>query len=169
MSFKKDLKIGEIGENISLKLFKDNKSIFQIIDVRNDKKYQKWDIDFIIKTIDNKTIKVEVKTDAKAYYTGNIAYETYSNVKYNAIGCWDKTRADYILCYILNSNILYVINMKKFRLRIYSHRVGELEEVPMGDYAKGYLFPIKELEKHDFMVRHELPFKIKKRKKESNE
>lgn len=168
MSFKKDLKIGEIGKNISLKLFEDNKSISQVIDVRQDKKYQKWNIDFILKTSDNRTIKIEVKTDAKTRYTGNIAYETYSNKKYNTIGCFEKTRANYILYYVLNTNILYVIDIKKFKLRVYSHRLGELKEVPIGDYAMGYLFPVEELEQYDFMVRYELPFKIKERKKESN-
>lgn len=162
MSIQRDFKTGEIGENITLSLLKNDKSISEIRDVRKDKKYQKRDIDFIIKK-DNKDIKLEVKTDARACSTGNIVYETYSNTKYNTVGCFDKTRANYILYYVLYTNVLYIIDINKFRLRIYSHKAGELVERQMGDHAKGYVFSLNELEQHDFMERVELDFRIERK------
>ena len=162
MSIERDFKTGEIGEEITLSLLENNKSISEIIDVRKDKKYQKWDIDFVIKK-DDKDIKLEVKTDALAFRTKNIVYETYSNTKYNSIGCFEKTRANYILYYVLYTNVLYIIDIKKFRLRIYSHKAGELEERQMGNHTKGYVFSLNELEQHDFMKRVELDFRIERK------
>ena len=48
MSFDKDIILGNVGEELTLKLLKQDKTITKIKDVRTERKFQKWDIDFII-------------------------------------------------------------------------------------------------------------------------
>jgi hypothetical protein len=150
MSFDKDIILGNVGEELTLKLLKQDKTITKIKDVRTERKFQKWDIDFIIYKNDRK-IKLEVKTDRLAFETGNIIYEKYSNIKYNSIGCFEKTRANYILYYILHTNVLYIINVLEFNFWVNSHKPNELEVIRMGDNAIGYLFSLEELEEHSFI------------------
>lgn len=150
MSFDKDIILGNVGEELTLKLLKQDKTITKIKDVRTERKFQKWDIDFIIYKNDRK-IKLEVKTDRLAFETGNIIYEKYSNIKYNSIGCFEKTRANYILYYILYTNVLYIINVLEFNFWVNSHKPNKLEVIRMGDNAIGYLFSLEELEEHSFI------------------
>lgn len=115
-NFTKDLEIGKNGEEETLKILNNLPKINTILDVRNDKLFQDLDIDFLIKDIKNNILKIEVKTDTQADYTNNLFYETISNIKYNTIGCFKKTKSDIIFYYIVNGNKMYRLDTKNYKI-----------------------------------------------------
>lgn len=111
--FKKSLNVGEIGEDIVEKYLGSLSNVKRIQSVKNDKKYQQDDIDFIVYFDKGKKASIEVKCDS--YKSGNLYYETKSCVEFNTLGCLEKTKADYIFYYFLNLNVLYIFKTNKFR------------------------------------------------------
>ena len=92
--FKKSLDIGELGEDIIEKYLKSLNNVKKIESVKEIKKYQEEDIDFLVYLNEGKKVSIEVKCDS--YKSGNLYYETKSCVEFNTIGCLEKTKADYI-------------------------------------------------------------------------
>lgn len=137
-NFTKDLEIGKNGEEETLKILNNLPKINTILDVRNDKLFQDLDIDFLIKDIKNNILKIEVKTDTQADYTNNLFYETISNIKYNTIGCFKKTKSDIIFYYIANGNKMYRLDTKKLQNFVKNNKF-KLKEVEGGDNALGFL------------------------------
>ena len=90
--FEIDLKVGEIGEEIALDFFKNNKGIYKVEDVRDNEFWRDKDVDFIITTIEGIIFTIEVKSDTMAHRTGNIVYEHTSNKYKNTLGCFRKTK-----------------------------------------------------------------------------
>lgn len=111
--FKKSLDIGELGEDIIEKYLKSLNNVKKIESVKEIKKYQEEDIDFLVYLNEGKKVSIEVKCDS--YKSGNLYYETKSCVEFNTIGCLEKTKADYIFYYFLNLNVLYIFKTEKFR------------------------------------------------------
>ena len=111
--FKKSLDIGELGENIVEKYLNSLNNVKKIESVKEIKKYQEEDIDFLVYLNEGKKVSIEVKCDS--YKSGNLYYETKSCVEFDTIGCLEKTKADYIFYYFLNLNVLYIFKTKKFR------------------------------------------------------
>ena len=146
--FQKDLNTGSIGEDIIFDFLQTRKMTKYVLDVRNDKFFQDIDIDFIQETINNNIIKIEVKTDTMAHRTGNLAYEHTSNKYYNTIGCFEKTKSDYIFYYLTETNELYILSTIKLRNYVNSNK-DNLREVRMGDNALGYLIKLNELIKYN--------------------
>ena len=114
-------------------------------DVRELKKYQEKDIDFII----TESFGIEAKIDF--YPEENFFFEIISNENINSIGCCFKTKAKYLWYYFVKTNALYVIpveNLQNF-LR------GDVEQYKKkgGDNAIGVVIPIKEFEKHVVITR----------------
>lgn len=142
--FLKDLDTGKIGEDIVFNFLKTNKTTKNIVDVRFDKFFQSLDVDFIQETNNNEVRKIEVKTDTMAHKTGNLAYEHISNKYYNTIGCFEKTKADYIFYYLTETKELYILHTDTLRSYI-SNNKNRLREVCMGDNAIGYLVKLNEL------------------------
>ncbi len=123
------LKVGRIGESVAMhylnhycEMHKDTIAGFS--DVRNDKKYQDADIDFVVYRKDGTSFTVEAKADT--YKTGNIFLETAVNSyavgeddkllrfgKYQTTVAkhsngWLYKGADYIFYYFTEPKILYV-------------------------------------------------------------
>lgn len=147
-NFKIDLKVGKIGEEKCLNFLNENEKVYETVDVRNDKFWQMHDVDFIATLKNGEIIKIEVKTDTLAHITGNIAYEHTSN-KYNkSMGCFKKTKADFIFYYLSQTDELYQINMEMLRQYVDEH---EFKDVNMGDMALGYLINIKILKENEIM------------------
>lgn len=142
--FQKDLSTGKIGEDVIFDFLKTNKTTKTVVDVRLDKFFQELDVDFIQETYNNEVRKIEVKTDTMAHKTGNLAYEHTSNKYYNSIGCFEKTRADYIFYYLTETRETYILHTETLREYIRVHK-NSLREVSMGDNALGYLIKLKEL------------------------
>lgn len=143
--FNNDLLIGEIGEACFIEYANKNltSSINKLIDVRNDKRFQNLDIDFLILknnySIDNllknirdghpdireyrqrnKGYAIEIKTDLRTHGTlgtGNIVYEIISH---NMPGCMARCYADFLFYVCLDNNThniekVYFINVYKWR------------------------------------------------------
>lgn len=142
--FQQDLKTGNIGEEIIFEFLKANIATRTILDVRHDKFFQDIDIDFIQETLQSEIRKIEVKTDTLAHKTGNLAYEHTSNKYYNTIGCFEKTRADYIFYYLTETKELYILHTESLRNYV-SLNKNKLREVSMGDNALGYLVKLEDL------------------------
>lgn len=142
--FQKDLKVGNIGEEVIFEFLKGNIATRTIVDVRHDKFFQDLDIDFIQETLQSEIRKIEVKTDTLAHKTGNLAYEHTSNKYYNTIGCFEKTKADYIFYYLTETKELYILHTESLRCFIANNK-NRLREVSMGDNALGYLVKLEEL------------------------
>lgn len=144
-TFEQDFEKGKIGENKVLDFLLKNKKTKSIIDVRYDKYFQDIDIDFIRETIDNKIQKLEIKTDLKAHKTGNLAYEFISNKYINSTGCYEKTEADYILYFLFETNILYIIKTNLLKEFV---KTNDFKQIEMGNNALGFLIKLDLLEKN---------------------
>lgn len=143
MMFNSDVKFGSNGEGIIYNYLLSHPSTVNVIDVTDDKWFQQFDIDFIHVT-DDEVNKIEVKTDRIADKTGNIVYEIFSDKRFHTKGCFEKTHADYIFYYLINTKILYIFNTQELRQWVYEHR-DKLRLANMGDYALGYIIPLNDL------------------------
>ena len=152
MGFHSDNEIGNKGENIIYDYLWKHKSTLKIVDVSRDKWFQQFDIDFLQIDIQNNINKIEVKTDRLADKTGNMVYEIWSDRRIYSKGCFEKTEADYIFYYLINTNILYIFNTLELREWVKKHET-KLKRTPMGDYAVGYIIPLNELKNISVKVR----------------
>ena len=137
--FSQSLLEGESGEHVIWNLLMKSKDVRSVVDVRQDKNFQEMDIDFLVENGERQFTPIEVKTDFKAQDTGNIVYELSTN---GQIGCFQKTKARYIYYYIPAIKTAYMIDVKDLRTYIYRVRP---EERKMGDNARGFLLPIRDL------------------------
>ena len=144
MSFNSDIQIGNKGENIIYNYLLNHPSTDNLIDVSNDKWFQQFDIDFIQIDGGGDVNKIEVKTDRLADKTGNMVYEIYSDRRTYAKGCFEKTQANYIFYYLINTNILYIFDTQELREWILKHQ-HNLKLVEMGDFALGYIIKLNDL------------------------
>ena len=144
MGFVTDIQIGNNGEKIIYDYLIRHPSTFNVINVSNDVWFQQFDIDLIQITTDYDINKIEVKTDRIADKTGNMVYEVYSDKRTYTKGCLEKTEADYIFYYLINTNILYIFNTHELRQWILEHQ-RELRLSEMGDFALGYVIPLSKL------------------------
>lgn len=140
--FAESLKFGGYGEHAIWDLFIKQPWVKSIVDVRDDKRFQQKDIDFLIEDKNRQFTQIEVKTDYKAHQTGNIVYEITTS---NNIGCFEKTQADYIVYFIPKSREAHLINTLILRDYIKKTKPNQIR---MGDNATGYLLSIEELKKN---------------------
>ena len=123
-------------------------------DVSDVKEYQKQDIDFIVKPNGKPDMKFEVKNDTRIATTGNIFFETMSNVDYSTNGCFRKTKADVMVIVSESERKLYMIQSERLKQFVESNK-GSLRfiaRVP-GSNSCGYLVPIGRLGE-SLKVRH---------------
>ena len=113
--FNNSIVLGDQGEEIMRQWLLSRPNVAKVESVASDPKYQHQDIDFLVTTTQNTTYTVEVKTDA--YITGNIFFETLSNVEAKVPGCMYKTKADFLLYYFINPRYdkVYMIRMQDYR------------------------------------------------------
>ena len=153
MGFHSDNEIGNKGENTIFNFLSTYPSTTAIIDVTKDEWFQQFDIDFIWQDAEYNIFKIEVKTDTLADKTGNMVYEIWSDKRTYSKGCFEKTEADYIFYYLINSRTLYVFNTKELREWVRLHASG-LKYADMGDYALGYIIPLNDLK--DIYIKEKL-------------
>lgn len=111
--FDKSIKnIGDVGEKIIYKYLKKLPSVTQIKDVRDTKKFQELDIDFLVKLKDGRKVSIELKTDS--YESPNIFYETMSCIETGSLGCMLKTRATYLFYFFIKTGELYIFQRRSF-------------------------------------------------------
>ena len=82
-----------------------------VIDVQDEKDYQKKDIDLI--AIDKKdihqTYTIEIKCDSYGKKSSNYFAETISNKNKNTLGCWLLTQSQFIAYYFPDLRELHII------------------------------------------------------------
>ena len=144
MGFHSDNEIGNKGENAIFNFLSTYPSTTAIIDVTKDEWFQQFDIDFIWQDTEYNIFKIEVKTDTLADKTGNMVYEIWSDKRTHSKGCFEKTEADYIFYYLINSRTLYVFNTKELREWVLEH-IDDLKQTDMGDNAFGYVIKLNDL------------------------
>jgi len=137
------LKCGAVGERIAWDLLIHEPWVREVIDVRDDERMRNADIDFMVYDTKRQVRWVEVKADRVAIHTNRLAYEKTTS---GNVGCLEKTKADYIMYYIIpdGGQRGRMLIMPTKRLKEYA-RECSLPEVQMGNNATGYLFPIQEL------------------------
>ena len=141
--FNEDNEIGKRGERIFAKFLDCMKLEYD--DVSDVREYQKQDIDFIVKCGES-DLKFEVKNDTRIATTGNIFFETMSNVDYSTNGCFNKTKADVMVIVSESESKLYMISsnaLKKYVDENKSH-LRFISRVP-GSNSCGYLVPVSKL------------------------
>ena len=141
MGFKEDLDVGHIGEFVCWNMFQRMRGIRSVVDVRDDSYFQSVDVDFLVENINRQFIWMEVKTDLQTYRTGNIAYEAKTS---GNIGCYEKTKAHYIVYYVPQSGNVYFLITSKLRLLANS---GRYQLKAISKDTDGYLIPIADMEK----------------------
>ena len=151
--FNSDVQVGNKGENIIYNYLINHPSTDSLIDVSNDKWFQQFDIDFIQIDGDGGVNKIEVKTDRLADKTGNMVYEYWSDRRTFSVGCFEKTQADYIFYYLINTKVLYIFNTQELREWVHK-RKDKLWQTCMGDFALGYIIPLNDLK--DIYIKEKL-------------
>ena len=146
-----ELKIGEIGEEYILNKLRCSSEIKTIIDVRDNEIYREKDIDFILFDKNNRIIFLECKTDTKIHSTRNIAYEVYSSYEFvngeekYTLGCFEKTKSDYIIyCGLYKNKVdeIFVFDTKKLQ-EYYNDNKEKYIIRPTGvDKAHSVLIPL---------------------------
>ena len=116
-----------------------------LFDLSADADFQEKDIDFMVRTRNEHIFYIEVKTDFLAHKTGNFVYELTTS---GNNGCFAKTKADYIIYHINETDENYIVDICKLRRYV---STSNLNLVPMGDSATGYLIPIKTLEEENII------------------
>lgn len=148
MSFEDDKRFAEIGESKCLWLLHNSDKTRNVMDVRHDAYFQELDIDFLQLDINHKVNKIEVKTDRKGHQTGNFVYETKSH---KTDGCMNRSHADFVYYYLVETDEVWVVIMPKLREWLKSQ---DIKEVVFHDGAKGYLLKFVELEMNNIAVRY---------------
>ena len=134
------------------------KKEYFVMNVEKDPSYQEKDIDLLVFKTEPKEFpkrfKVEVKID-KYSTTKNYFAETISNTTIGAIGCWYKTKSDYIIYYFKDIKEVHVIPTKPAQVYVRAHESTFKRHYaettgPNGEhwyFTEGRLVPKKELQK----------------------
>lgn len=111
--------IGQQGETIMIEQLV--LSGYAVKDVRDVRDYQAKDID-LIATKGDRTLTFEMKTDTFMTTRHNFFFETVSNAEYDVVGCMFKTEADFLLYYPVGQQLMYCMNMPKYRAFAVAHK-----------------------------------------------
>lgn len=112
--FRKSLKVGDKAAQLAKEWLRSLPQTKGLVSVEADKAYQKRDIDFLWET-DKGFYRVEVKGDTWGHKTGNLFFETTSNVEQDNDGCFMYTEADLLLYLMLKSRELYILPVEDVR------------------------------------------------------
>lgn len=142
--FIKDLEFGKTGEEVVCKILENQQNSLEVVDVRDCQYFRDIDVDFIQVISNGEPRKIEVKTDSIGHISKNLAYEYVSNYKTGSIGCFEKTKSDYIFYYLEKTKRLYVIATKLLQDYVALNK-DNLRLISMGDNARGYLIKLQKL------------------------
>lgn len=144
--FAADNEIGKRGERIFMDFL--CRHGYSFTDVSDDREYQKQDVDVLIesKKMAGKQIPVEIKNDTMIHRTGNIFFETMSNVDYATDGCFQKTKADIMVIVSEPEKSIYLVDaqfLKKYVTES-AKSLRFISRVP-GSNSCGYLIPVRNI------------------------
>lgn len=152
--FKKSIIVGQEGEEIIKNYLRNNPKVKGFDDVSSVEYYQNRDIDLIVDFVDGRAFAVEVKTDT--YTSGNIFYETMSNMECGVKGCMVRSKANFLFYYFTETRELYIMNFDKYRDWFYANKyrfsrklLKNIDKKRTGTYtSEGYTIPKKFLEEN---------------------
>lgn len=132
LTFNQKKEIGRMGEEAAKRVFERIMPTYYIMDVSNDKEYQKQDIDFVLTTgIEGvKDLTVEVKTDRQMGKTGNLCLETITNTVGRKKGWYRTSKADIICFYDTQNDELHIVDFQELKAAVNStqHREKTIYE-----------------------------------------
>ena len=141
-NFYSDLNRGKQGEILAAKALEGRGH--KVIDVSNDWKYRRKDIDFILTNKQGQTTTIEIKTDAASEYTGNvfIEYTNTNNEQHNYLGWLMYCEAEYIGFIQPNNKKAMIVSLDELKKNIQenSYRIASSYN------ATGFLMPIGTLQ-----------------------
>ena len=153
-NFSDDNAIGKRGEEIFRKCL--DRWNCKYTDVSDDKRYQEQDIDFIVESrkTPGKTVAVEVKNDQRIAETGNIFFETMSNVDYSTEGCFKKSKAELMAIVSESERLIYFVGTEILRKFVdeNSRTLRFISRVP-GSSSCGYLIPVERIGKNVIKIK----------------
>lgn len=123
------LKVGKKASEDIEKYLQSIEETIAVINVEEDKYFQKQDVDLLWIYRGNKKEymkKIEVKGDRYAH-TGNFFIETHSNREKGTPGCFMYTEADYLFYYFIDTNELNIMHVEKSR-RWFKENMHRFEE-----------------------------------------
>ena len=115
-SMKDQKELSDLGLVVSLGFLERNPNVFEVINVENNSYYQKKDIDLLAKMKIRESkgwVGIEVKCDS--YKSGNLYFETISNMNKNTPGCLLYSEAHFLFYYFEKLEELYILPMQSFR------------------------------------------------------
>lgn len=121
-SFETANSIGKKGE-CAINIFLTSQGM-AVEDVSKKKEYQKKDIDFLVKTSDYE-FSVDIKTDTKAFITGNFAVELISNTNkdFYKEGYLKTSEATYFCFFTPQDQVAYFVKVSELR-ELYKRKSG---------------------------------------------
>lgn len=154
--FSQNLKEGNIGEAIAAEFL--TSVGFSVDDVSSNPDYFYKDID-LIATIDEETITVEVKADAKVSSTGNVCIEVIGNKAKNKKGWIYYCQATHIFFVDVKNRICYCVRREEL-LNLYRKKANcfrhitrqQLEDGVYYKEAELALIPLSELRQLEHFV-----------------
>lgn len=164
--FNKSLLMGRAGEAVVAYTLM--RAGYRVTDVRDVAQYQDIDTD-LLGVRNGQETTFEIKTDSYTANTGNIYFETVSNVEMNVPGCMLKTTADVLLYYPEGLDYMLWIDMPTYREYIMS-RQDKYREHTVPNYRRyhngistsvGLIIPASEIEAFDWCHREPLAFPVK--------
>ncbi|MEL7646990.1 MAG: hypothetical protein AAGU76_02800 [Sedimentibacter sp.] len=144
-TFKQTLQKGEQGE-VAFIQYCESKNI-PLIDVRNDKEFQKIDVDFIV---GNKGTRVEIKTeysygkyskDKQRFYVEDISSQSI-----NSDGWYRYCQADILVDFDALNNIMYffrLVDLKEYIETFYEKDKKKVDYVKLQKGSCGYVVYIQ--------------------------
>lgn len=156
--FEDCLEVGDEGMLDVVDFLYRNPRTKKVIDLTENEKYQKKDIDFewhyYAPDGTEKRLLGEIKTDRHAHKTNNLFLEVYSCYERKTQGCFMYTECDWLFYYIQETRKLIVLPMEKFRNWVlerqkkYRRAFAQSKLGRDGSFkSQGILFPITELYK----------------------
>lgn len=117
-SFNERMKTAKEASSDIEKYLRCNNKTSDVINVENDKKYQKLDVDLLYRYSDSnghqKECSIEIKGDKKDG-TGNFFLEEESNCTKHTLGCILATRSTFLFYYFVNTGNLYIFRTKQLQ------------------------------------------------------
>lgn len=144
--FSQNLKEGNIGEAIAAEFL--TSVGFSVDDVSSNPDYFYKDID-LIATIDEETITVEVKADAKVSSTGNVCIEVIGNKAKNKKGWIYYCQATHIFFVDVKNRICYCVRREEL-LNLYRKKANYFRHITRQQLEDGVYY--KEAELGDYEI-----------------
>lgn len=152
--FKESFLVGKKGESLIKEWLSAQPGVKTINDLSDDPAWWPKDIDISAEMDSGETVTYEIKTDR--YTSGNIFYETVSNVEHNVPGCMVKSEADFLLYYFTETRELYIIKFPEYKAwfdknkaKFKKKELKNIDKKRKGTYTSvGYTIPKKFLEEN---------------------